>query len=73
MRGTAMKGVAVATITTCAECGRSWTCDPAGECWCKAVEASLPLPLAGDAACLCPCRLEDLARAQGNRTRSPLA
>lgn len=45
---------------TCPECGKSFTCDPEGDCWCKSY-APIPIPetLRSD-TCLCPCVLERL-------------
>jgi hypothetical protein len=50
----------------CSRCGARFVCDPAGDCWCKALPR-LPMPPAGE-TCLCPdClrkALEAAARAQ---------
>ena len=48
---------------TCADCGASFTCDPAGQCWCAEEVARLPMPVDG-ADCLCPDCLRKLAATQ---------
>lgn len=50
-----------ATPLTCPDCGRQYACTPGQGCWCEAMPAVLPVPKQGK-ACLCPCRLEALAR-----------
>jgi hypothetical protein len=36
----------------CARCGAAFSCEPAGDCWCKHVDVRLPMPVEGE-ACLC--------------------
>ncbi len=44
----------VPDLSHCAKCGRPFTCEPAGECWCKEEDFRLPVPAAGVTSCLCP-------------------
>jgi hypothetical protein len=39
----------------CARCGAAFSCEPAGDCWCKHVDVRLPMPAEGEAreGCLC--------------------
>jgi len=47
----------------CARCGAAFTCEPAGDCWCKHVEVRLPMPVEGE-ACLCAECLRKAAAAR---------
>ena len=58
-----MTAPSAASTITCPECGRTYTCDPAGACWCRNVDIRLPMPQDADTRCLCPCKLEALANA----------
>ncbi len=78
-----MTTTAAATTITCVECGRTWTCDPAGACWCKDLSLRLPMPAptaapasapasalaSGGTACLCPCKMAALA--EGRKPEQP--
>lgn len=50
-----------ATTLVCKRCGRTYDCDPAGDCWCKALPPVRPVPTHDGARCLCPCEIELLA------------
>jgi len=52
----------------CNVCGRTYVCDPGGDCWCKARPVVLPVPPAADARCYCPCELDRIAAEAGRRT-----
>lgn len=56
-----MTPATAASTIACPDCGRSYTCDPGGKCWCAEVSIRLPLPRDPVARCLCPCKLEALA------------
>ncbi|WP_284422661.1 MULTISPECIES: cysteine-rich CWC family protein [unclassified Bradyrhizobium] len=50
---------------TCEACGREFSCDPDGSCWCFDETLRLPLPKAGESRfkdCLCVNCLTKLAR-----------
>lgn len=50
----------------CERCGTAFSCDLAGDCWCKAETVRLPMPTAGD--CLCPACLRKAAEAPAVRS-----
>ena len=47
----------------CARCGAAFSCEPAGDCWCKHEEARLPVPVEGEGCegCLCAACLRQAA------------
>jgi len=48
----------------CPECGKSFTCNPDGDCWCKAYPVvEIPEELKSD-QCLCSCVLDRLRKEQ---------
>jgi len=48
----------------CPECGKVFTCDPDGDCWCKSYpEVEIPQALQGE-RCLCSCVLDRLRKEQ---------
>jgi len=48
----------------CPECGKSFTCNPDGDCWCKAYPVvKIPEELKSD-QCLCSCVLDRLRKEQ---------
>lgn len=48
----------------CPECGETFTCDPSGDCWCKAYPVvKIPKALKGE-QCLCRCVLDKLRKEQ---------
>jgi hypothetical protein len=53
----------------CSNCGASFACDPAGDCWCKA-PPYLPMPAAGE-TCLCPDCLAGARAATAAAGRKP--
>ena len=55
-------------IIKCRECGETFTCDPYGDCWCKAYPiVKIPEELNGK-GCLCNCVLEKLRQEQKPNT-----
>jgi len=44
----------------CARCGAAFSCQPAGDCWCKHEAVRLPLPVEGE-GCLCAACLRKAA------------
>jgi|GEM_PF-2261096 len=54
----------MAKVLTCSECGKPFTCDPDGDCWCKAYPViKIPEDLKSD-QCLCSCVLDRLLKEQ---------
>lgn len=48
----------------CPECGKVFTCNPGGDCWCKAYPVvKIPEALQGG-QCLCACTLDKLQQEQ---------
>ena len=48
----------------CPECGKVFTCDPDGDCWCKSYPVvKIPEDLKSD-QCLCSCVLDRLRKEQ---------
>lgn len=48
----------------CPKCAKAFTCDPDGDCWCKAYPViKIPEDLKGD-QCLCSCVLDRLRKEQ---------
>jgi len=48
----------------CPECGKTFTCNPEGDCWCKAYPVlKIPKALEGE-QCLCQCVLDKLRKEQ---------
>jgi hypothetical protein len=47
----------------CASCGTEFSCDVAGDCWCKDETLRLPMPVAGE-DCLCQNCLRALAQVE---------
>lgn len=57
----------------CPECGKTFTCDPDGDCWCKAYPVlKIPEALKGK-QCFCRCVLDKLRKEQelGGAVLSP--
>jgi hypothetical protein len=50
---TNQKGYSSARRLACSRCGTAFSCNPEGDCWCKAETARLPMPVEGE-DCLCP-------------------
>jgi hypothetical protein len=46
------KGYSSARDLACSRCGTAFSCNPEGDCWCKAETARLPMPVEGE-DCLC--------------------
>ena len=54
----------------CPECGETFTCDPEGDCWCKAYPPlKIPDDLKGG-TCLCRCVLDKLRREQEDEAQT---
>ena len=48
----------------CLECGKTFMCDPDGDCWCKSYPVTkIPEELKGD-QCFCSCVLDRLRKDQ---------
>jgi hypothetical protein len=52
-----------ATLAQCRSCGRSFTCDPDGTCWCASLPPVTPNP-AEATGCFCPDCLKKRADAE---------
>jgi hypothetical protein len=63
MSGSKMSEANAPASSSCSRCGASFSCNPAGACWCKEEPDRLPMPPAieKDAACVCPSCLRALA------------
>jgi hypothetical protein len=52
------------TLVLCPGCGKAFTCDPGGKCWCAALPPVAPRPDEA-ATCFCPdCLAERVHRAE---------
>ena len=50
----------------CPTCGKTFACDPEGDCWCKSYPlVQIPEALKGE-QCLCSCALDKLRQEQKN-------
>jgi len=58
-----MTTLPLAATIRCAKCGAVFSCDPAGECWCKEENFRLPMPPSSAESCLCPKCLRHAAGA----------
>ena len=58
------------TTLHCPHCGQAYTCNPEGDCWCKAhPPVTIPDALKSD-RCLCRCQLDRLRAGQSTKTGS---
>jgi hypothetical protein len=63
MSGSEMSEATAPASSACSRCGAAFSCNPAGDCWCKEEPDRLPMPSANEkgAACVCPSCFRALA------------
>jgi hypothetical protein len=59
MSGSETREATAPASSSCSRCGAAFSCNPAGDCWCKEEPDRLPMPPAAekDAGCICPACL----------------